>query len=85
MPEFKKLSISPWSGTEFFDITPDDDNDLGVVPRGVYIGSSGNLRCSDSDGTIVTFTALVAGVVHPIAPQRVYNTGTTAGLMIGVV
>ena len=83
MSNYKKISLTPLSGTNFADVTPSDSVNLSFIPRGVYIGATGNLKVSDTDGTIVTFTALAAGVIHPLSPVRIYSTGTTAtGIII---
>lgn len=81
---FKKASITPWSGTDLKSITPDDNNDLTFLPRGVYVGTSGNLAVHDIEGEAVTFTNLAAGVIHPIAPKRILSTGTTASGIIAI-
>lgn len=83
MPMKKPRYLTDWSGTDAAEITPDNNTDLVFIPRGVYIGTSGNLRIHDADGEVVTFTNIAAGVIHPIAPKRILSTGTTAsGIVI---
>lgn len=65
-------------------ITPNDGADLARITRGIYIGGAGNIKVDMSDGTTVTFTAIAAGIIHPIAVKRVYLTGTSATGIIGV-
>ena len=79
-----KPQILPWSGTNFFAITPSDSSDLVQIPRGIYVGGSGDLAVHDLDGDAVTFTNLAAGVVHPISAKKVLSTGTTATGIIGI-
>ncbi len=68
-----------------FLITPDDNNDLPVPIRGIYIGSSGNLKVLLQDDTnAVTFVGLIVGILLSIQVKRVYSTGTTAGSLIGL-
>lgn len=67
-----------------FEITPDDGSDLQNVTRGLYVGSSGDVRVLMlGDDTPVTFTGLAGGVTHAKRIRRVYATGTTATGLIG--
>lgn len=68
-----------------FAIVPSDTVDLAVLPRGIYCGGVGNLKVDMADGTTVTFTANPIGIVLPIRARRVYATGTTNTLIIGLV
>jgi hypothetical protein len=70
-------------GTRAVAITPSDSADIAVT-RGVYVGGSGTLKVDMADGTTVTFTALAAGVIHPIQVKRVYSTGTAATNILGI-
>ncbi len=54
------------------------DVDLPTVARGVYISTAGDLKVDMFDGTTVTFSNLLAGVVYPFAFKKIYDTGTTA-------
>lgn len=65
-------------------VAPSDSVDLAKVARGVYIGSSGDLRVTLEKGTTVTFTALSGGIIHPIAAKRIHATGTTATNILAV-
>jgi hypothetical protein len=66
-------------------ITPDDDTDLDDPTRGLYVGAAGDVAVIlADDSAAVTFTALAAGIVHPLAVKRVRATGTTAEDIIGV-
>ena len=67
-----------------FAVTPSDSADLANVARGVYVGATGNLRVTTINGDVVTFTALAAGVIHPISARRIHSTGTTATSIIAV-
>lgn len=56
-------------------VTPSDTVDLpNGITAGVYVGGSGTLVCTLADGMDITFTALQAGVVHPIAVKRIKTT-----------
>lgn len=61
-----------------YAVTPDDDNDLTRVARGVYVGTSGDLKVTTLDGSIMTYPGLASGIVHPITAVRIHSTGTTA-------
>lgn len=74
--------LAPGEGA--FDITP-NDSDYIPVTRGVYVGGSGTLHVLMAAGQEVTFTALAAGVVHPLRVIRVYQTGTAATSILGVL
>ncbi len=85
-------SIDP--SFQFFAVTPANDVPLkytdsrgninNVVTRGIYIGGNGNLTVKNDAGVAVTFTALAAGVVHPIACSIVMSTNTTATLIVAL-
>jgi hypothetical protein len=67
-----------------FAVTPNDDDDLSVVTRGVFIGGAGNLKVTLSSGDTVTFTDIAKGFVHPIRAKRIFSTGTTATNILGL-
>ena len=66
-------------------ITPDDGDDLPRVVRGIYVGSTGNVKLITPLGDTLTFTAVPAGELISIAAKKVLATGTTAGSLVGVV
>ena len=68
------------------EITPDDDEDLEVVVRGIAFSASGDLHVTMYNGEEITFPdgALAPGVLHPLRIRRVHATGTTAEGIIGV-
>lgn len=71
--------------TRAFAITPNDGADLAVFTRGLYIGVAGDVVVDMVDsGASITFTALAAGVIHPLRVKRVRATGTTATNIVGV-
>lgn len=74
-------SIRPIGGA--FSISPDDDDNLTENARGIYVGVSGNLKVTFTDGTTVTLTNLIAGVWHPMEVEKVFDTGTTADEIFG--
>lgn len=66
-------------------ITPDDDNDLPVTSRAIYVGSAGSLKVIlAGDTAAITLAAVSAGQVLPLRAKRVLATGTTAGSLVGL-
>lgn len=83
---FKNITRSyEMPSNQFFDITPNDGVDLTIVPRAIYIGSSGHLAVLDEFGNSVIFNNLFQGTFLPIRVSRVLATGTSAALLIGMV
>ena len=71
-------------GSHAFAVTPNNDADLAVVTRGVYVGGTGTLKVTMLGGEEVTFTGLAAGMIHPIRASRIWSTGTSATGVIGI-
>lgn len=65
-------------------ITPDDNTDLTMRLRGIYVGGGGNITVQLNAGTNVLFTAVPQGTVLPICASRVMATGTTATNLVGL-
>jgi len=66
------------------DVTPHDTNNLTHVTRGIYVGTTGNVRLLSDDGLDVVFHNLAAGVIHPLSAVRVFATNTTATDIVAV-
>ena len=59
-------------------VTPHDSNDI-TETRGLYVGVSGDVKVNMASGaSAVVFTAVAAGMVHPLRVTRVYSTDTDA-------
>ena len=71
----------PASG--FHAITPSDSAGLGYFTRGVYVGGAGVIKCISADGNTASFTA-PAGALLPIVTNFVYDTDTTATLLVAL-
>jgi len=78
------------TGSRVFEVVvPADSGDTllrgnsGKPPKGIYVGGDGNVDAIDFDGTVVTFTGVVAGTILPIRPRDI-ATSTTATLMIAL-
>ena len=76
----------PGAAAHAFAITPNDSADLAERTRGIYVGVTGDVVAVMAEhGTTVTFKAMAAGVIHPIAAIRVKSTGTTATDLVGML
>lgn len=70
-------------------VTPHDTNELsqsdsGEFPRGLYVGTTGNIALvAMNDSASVTLTAVPVGFV-PIRCRKVLSTGTTASNIVAL-
>lgn len=67
-----------------FAITPDNNNDVTFVTRGIYVGTGGDLAVIMASGDAVTFTGLMGGTIYPLRVSRVKSTGSTASSLVGL-
>lgn len=69
-----------------FAITKSDTADIvGPPTRGVYVGGTGDVvAVMQEKGNTVTFTAVPAGSILPIAVTRINATGSTATALVGL-
>lgn len=65
-------------------VVPSDTVNFTSFTRGLYVGTAGDVAVIMRDGSSVTFTALAAGIVHPLSLERVDATNTTALLMVAL-
>lgn len=65
-------------------VTPDNDNDLALSARALYVGVSGHVAVITVDGDTVTFSNHPVGYM-PVRVKRVLATGTTATNMVALV
>ncbi|TMV86888.1 hypothetical protein FGG78_19355 [Thioclava sp. BHET1] len=85
MDSFKDFPVTPTA--PFQDaaaVTPDDDGDLPVLPRALYLGTGGDLAVVTAGGQSVTFSALPDGSLLPLRARRIAATGTTAGAILAL-
>jgi len=81
---FRSSLTSP--GSVFFDVIPDDANDLDVSTRGIIVATAGNLMITGvgmPDGTKTLIPNLVAGAIHAIRAKRIWDTDSTATGIVG--
>lgn len=79
----KGLSAQSFA-TVCFNIIPNDTNKLIQAPRGLYIGTGGNLSIIDKEGNESIFIDVPSGSILPVRPAIIKSTGTTAGNIIGM-
>lgn len=70
-------------GVGWYGVSPNDTSDLSPIPRGLYVGVTGDLSLTDINGSVVTFVAAPVGY-HPLRPRRVRATGTTATSIVAI-
>lgn len=63
-------------------ITP-ADTDLTAEARALYVGGSGDVKVTTTNGDVVTFANVVAGSILPVSVKRVW-AATTASSIIGL-
>lgn len=68
-----------------FPITPNDNTDITVRPRGLYIGTGGTLIAVGANGVACTFLNVPNGTFIDFGPVRILATGTTAAGIIGLI
>lgn len=64
-------------------VTP-SDTVVGLGYVGLYVGGTGDIKVTTDAGTDVVFKACPVGAQIRLAITRVYATGTTATLLIGI-
>lgn len=80
----QKASDAQSFATVCFTITPHNTEPLSEFPRGVYIGTGGNLTVVDKNNNEVTFIDVPSGTILPVRPVFIKQTGTTASNIIGL-
>ncbi|MEL6323013.1 MAG: hypothetical protein AAFU82_04105 [Pseudomonadota bacterium] len=73
------------SADGILEITPNDDADLTSLPKGIYIGGTGDLAVIMPDGSTGVFVQMLGGGTYPIRPARILQTGTTATGIVGLI
>ena len=59
-------------------VTPSDTVNLTNEARGLYIGTTGNVRVTTRNGTDLIFYSVPAGGILPVYVRRVWTTNTSA-------
>ena len=63
-------------------ITP--NNSTAISFRAVWVGGTGAVKVTTKEGHDATFTAVPAGTLLPVGVVKVFSTGTTATLLLGL-
>lgn len=64
-------------------IVPDDDGELAVVTRALYVGAGGDVAVRMHDGSQVTLVGVPSGTMLPLRVRGVLASGTTADAILG--
>jgi hypothetical protein len=68
-----------------FSITPHDTSELGVVTKGIYVGSTGDLVLRPVNGDAdVVFRNVPSGFILDVRVRAVRLAGTTASDLVGL-
>lgn len=75
-------------GTRATTIVPSDTTDLADVPKGVYVGTGGDITMigvgAPAAAPGVVWKNVPSGALIPFRPRRILATGTTAADMLAV-
>lgn len=69
---------------KFAAITTSDTVDLAARADAVWVGGAGNVAAVQTDGVVVTLTAVAAGTLLPIVVRRINATNTTATNLVAL-
>ncbi|MBY5974948.1 hypothetical protein KUV28_21525 [Ferrimonas balearica] len=72
------------SGRYHDDVMPDDDTDLPVIPRALYVGTGGDIVIRDAAGRDRVRKNVAAGTEIAFRGVRVMATGTTASDILAI-
>lgn len=71
--------------THLFAIIPNDNADLTVATRAIWVGGAGNVNViALEDGSAVLLSGASAGQVIAVRTKRVLSTSTSATLLVGM-
>ena len=60
------------------------DTDLATPIRGLYVGTTGNVRVTTLAGTDLVIPNVPGGFIIPLEIKRVWSTNTTASGFMGL-
>lgn len=67
-----------------FAISPHDSNELGTIPKRIYVGTGGNVTLRGVDAAAdVVYKNIASGVYLNVSPQFIRASGTTAADIVG--
>tara|TARA_R110000868_G_scaffold32613_1_gene118683 strand:- start:1301 stop:1573 length:273 start_codon:yes stop_codon:yes gene_type:complete len=80
---FEKGFAPMTSSRKPFPIVPHDSNPLAIIPKGIYVGTGGDVVLRGVEGTgDVTYKNLPSASYIAVQASHVRATGTTASDMI---
>lgn len=65
-------------------VTPDDNNDLAQMCRGVVVTQAGVLHCTFADDTVPVSVPVQPGFTYRFMLSRIFATGTTCGAVVAL-
>lgn len=66
-------------------VTPHDTNELPIYAKALWIGgTTGAVKVTTIDGSVLTFPAVPAGTILPVECKIVWSTGTVATTITAV-
>jgi hypothetical protein len=85
-------TLPNYPATRAFTITPHNTNRLAVIPRAIYVGTTGTLKVemlgkynstsnTYTSNSVVTFVGVPAGTQLNIRVRKVYTIGTANNLI----
>ena len=78
------MQDAPHGWAQYEAITPHDTTDQEHVIEHLYVGGAGAVVAAMMDGSVVTFTGLLAGTIYPIKARRINATSTTATSLVAL-
>ena len=81
---FKNIIMPKSIPTRAVLITPSDTVNLPYPNCTIYVGGAGNMKVTTEEGDTVLFSGLAAGDILPVSIAQVWNTTTTATLIIAM-
>lgn len=69
------------SPTDWFAITPSDNDDMVPAVRAIWVGNSGDLSLMGSDDNVEVFENVPSGYLFIASPKRVMEATTATGLI----
>ena len=71
-------------GVNAWPIEPDDETNMDLTTRGIYVGGAGDLSVVMKSEAVVTLKNVAAGTILPLRAIRVNSTGTSATDLVGL-
>ena len=74
--------LAPGPAVSAFAVTTSDTVTFSAT-RALWVGSTGNVKVTMNDGTVVTLNSVPAGAWLDMSVTQVFATGTTASNIVG--